>query len=129
MLPSGLERDTGGFVVLGWAPQGVVAVRGREMHLVPLTLDATSAGEPMRLAEDAPAPAPLSGGRATTGAERYALGTPLGVVVAERGGTARLFRPAGFAASALRTADVAISPNGRKIALVHDGRAVVLTLP
>jgi hypothetical protein len=120
--------DAAGFQVLGWAPQGVVAARGREVRVVPLSAAGTPSGEPFVVPDDAPLPAPLPSGLASPdGARRVEL-TPAGALVLTRGTPApELWRPEGFAGIAQSAREAAISPMGRRVALVADGIVYVLS--
>lgn len=120
--------DAAGFQVLGWAPQGVVAARGREVRVVPLSADGAPSGEPFAIDGDAPLPAPLPSGLSSPdGAFRAEL-TPAGVLVFARGAAApELWRPDGFAGIAQSASEVAISPQGRRAAVVADGVVYVLS--
>jgi hypothetical protein len=120
--------DAAGFQLLGWAPQGVVAARGRELRVVPLSAAGAPSGEPFVIEGDTPLPAPLpSGLSAPDGSFRAEL-TPAGVLVYARGAAApELWRPDGFAGIAQNAREVAISPQGRRAAVVADGIVYVLS--
>lgn len=120
--------DAAGFQLLGWAPQGVVAARGRELRVVPLSAAGAPSGEPFVIEGDTPLPAPLpSGLSAPDGSFRAEL-TPAGVLVYARGAAApELWRPDGFAGIAQSAREVAISPQGRRAAVVADGIVYVLS--
>jgi hypothetical protein len=122
-LPDTLRDDDGGFRVLGWAPQGIVAARADEIRVVPLTASAEPAGDATVLAEGTPLPAPLPPGSATPDGQAYALATPYGLVVRRLGanGTTRLLRPKGWASQdgAVRESDVAIAPDATRVAYMR----------
>ena len=120
--------DDGGFTLLGWAPQGLLAARGSELTLVPLASDGRPLGAPRILAPGAPRPAPLPSGVATSDASRYVEATPAGVLV-YGGGPPALWRPDGYAAIAKGPLEAAISPTGRRVALVAGGSVYVLEQP
>jgi hypothetical protein len=61
-LTPALRRDTAGFAVLGWAPQGIVAARGNVLSVVALDLQAQPAGSPEVLSPGTLPPAPLPAG-------------------------------------------------------------------
>jgi hypothetical protein len=125
-LPStaGCSRGGGrpedfGYRVLGWAPQGLVAVRGSEVRLVPLAGDGRANGEVRLLAPDAPRPAPLPAGSATIDGARYVEATPHGVLVfGPSSARVELWRPEGYAAIAREPLEAAISPSARRVAVV-----------
>ena len=126
----GSRIDDGGFWLLGWAPQGLLAARGSELTLVPLASDGRSLGAPRVLAPGAPRPAPLPAGVATTDASRYVEPTPAGVLVYGPGSMqVALWRPDGYPAIAKGPLEAAISPTGRRVALVAAGSVYVLEQP
>jgi hypothetical protein len=115
--------DDGGFTLLGWAPQGLLAVRGSEVRLVPLGSDGRALGPARTLPPDAPRPAPLPSGSATADGARYVEATPYGVLVYGPSSTSlALWRPEGYTAIAQGPLEAAISPSGLRVALVagHD---------
>lgn len=117
-----------GFHVLGWAPQGVVAARGGEVIVVPLDLSGAPAGEPFAVPEQAPLPAPLPSGAGSADGARYAQLTPAGVLVFERSAaTPELWRPDGYSAIAAAARQVAVSPSGKRVAVVANGSVYVLS--
>jgi hypothetical protein len=117
-----------GFQVLGWAPQGVVLARGAEVWVVPLDLQGQPAGEPFALPEQAPLPAPLPSGAGSSDGARYAELSPAGVLVFSRSSAApELWRPDGYSAIAASAQQVAISPSGRRVAVVANGGVYILS--
>ena len=124
-LPATAREDDGGWRIAGWAPQGVVALRRDEIRLVPLTVSAAPAGDPIVLDASTPAPAPMPAGRMSPDAAAYALATPIGIVV-RRGDRTTVLRPDAYTAE---VDSVAVSPNGRRVAFVAAGKAHVATLP
>ena len=95
--------------------------------MVPLSADAAPSGEPFLIEGDAPPPAPLPSGLASPdGAYRVEL-TQAGVLVFARGAAGpELWRPDGFAGIAQSAREAAISPQGRRVAVVADGIVYVL---
>lgn len=127
-LTPALRRDDGGFRVLGWAPQGVVAARGGELSVVPLDLSAQPAGPPQVLGPGTLPPAPLPAGAITSDGRFLAEVRGLGVVVhpiAPRGAP-QLLWPAGWAARDGEVTDPAIAPSGRRVAVLRGGRVLIL---
>lgn len=123
-----LRSDLAGYQVLGWAPQGVVAARGAEVVVVPLTLGGTPASEPFQLSPEAPLPAPLPAGASAPDGSRYLELTPVGVLVRQRGGASpELWRPEGYAAIAASVSEAALSPSGQRVAVVAGGVVYILT--
>ncbi|MDB4976836.1 MAG: hypothetical protein JWN48_5177, partial [Myxococcaceae bacterium] len=119
--------DDGGFTVLGWAPQGLLAARGSEVRLVPLDSLGHALGPARVLPPDAPRPAPLPSGSATADGARYAEATPYGVLVYGPSSTrVELWRPEGYSAIAKGPLEAAISPSARKIALVAGSEVYLL---
>jgi hypothetical protein len=121
-----LSDEVRDYKVLGWAPQGVLAARGSEVRILPLTVDGTPLGESRVLAHDAPRPAPISPGIATPDASRYAYALPFGVVVYGQQ-SSELWRPTGYAELFPSITDIAISPSGRRVAIVAKRRVYVLS--
>lgn len=124
--PQTRRKDSAGYRVLGWAPQGVLAARGSEVVLVPLSIEGAATGEPRVLDALTPRPAPLAQGRASSDAAHYAWLAPFGVVVFDNAGKAELWRPKGFDAIAAAASDVAISPSGKRVAVTSGGRVYLL---
>lgn len=122
--PPGCSRastrpDDGGFTLLGWAPQGLLAARGSDLRLVPLSTDGHALGAPRPLAPDAPRPAPITAGVATADAARYVEPTPHGLLLYGPSSTrVELWRPEGYTAIAKGPLEAAVSPSARRIALV-----------
>lgn len=111
--------DDGGYSVLGWAPQGLVAVRGSEVRVVPLDSTGRPAGPSRILAPEAPRPAPLPSGSATADGARYVEATPYGVLVYGPSSTrVELWRPEGYTAIGASVVEASLSPSARKVALV-----------
>jgi hypothetical protein len=123
-----LRRDDGGFRVLGWAPQGVVAARQGELHVVPLDLSAQPAGAPSALTPGTLPPAPLPAGSISPSGDHFVELRGMGVLVhrvASRPET-RLLWPEGWATRDGAVSDPAVSPSGRRVAVLRGGRVLVL---
>ena len=107
------------WAVLGWAPQGLVAASGDVLRVVPLNQFAKPAGRPIDLSTTSPLPAPIRGARITADGARYVIPHPEGVVVRDwrNGGTGLWLRPADWDNVPGGLRSIAISPDGRKIAL------------
>jgi hypothetical protein len=119
--------DDGGFSVLGWAPQGLVAVRGSEVRLVPLASNGRANGEPRLLAPDSPRPAPLPAGLATRDGARYVEPTPYGVLLyGPSSSQVELWRPEGYLQIAKGPLEAAVSPTAHRIAVIAGGAVYVL---
>ncbi len=127
-LTPDLRGDDGGFQVLGWAPQGVVAARGAELSVVPLDLSAQPAGAPEVLAAGTLPPAPLAPGAATPDGRFFAELRGLGVVLHRVAPTREdtLLWPEGWAARDGDVSDPAVSPSGRRVAVLRGGRVLIL---
>jgi pentatricopeptide repeat protein len=127
-LTPALRDDDGGWRVLGWAPQGVVAARGAELRVVPLDVSAQPAGEPEPLAGGTPPPAPLPPGPASSDGRFHAEVRGLGVVlhrtVPEPEST--VLWPEGWAEREGAPSDPAASPSGRRVAVLRGGRVLLL---
>jgi hypothetical protein len=128
-LPADVRQDDGGYRVVGWAPQGVVAVRKDEVRVVPLTVDGRAAGAPRGLGDDDPTPAPILGGGATPDGSAYALATAYGIAVHQRGIRTLLLRPSDWSADGISPQDVVVSPNVTRVAFVRSGRVRALHFP
>ncbi|MGB7475906.1 MAG: hypothetical protein WBM26_06815, partial [Polyangiales bacterium] len=107
------------WAVLGWAPQGLVAASGDLLRVVPLNQFAKPAGRPIDLGTTSPLPAPIRGARITADGARYVIPHPEGVVVRDwrDGGAVLWLRPADWEKVPGNLRSIAISPDGRKIAL------------
>ncbi len=107
------------WAVLGWAPQGLVAASGDLLRVVPLNQFAKPAGRPIELSTTSPLPAPIRGARITADGARYVIPHPEGVVVRDwrNGGAGLWLRPTDWENVPGDLRSIAISPNGRKIAL------------
>jgi hypothetical protein len=80
------------------------------------------------LPSETPLPAPLAAGAAAPDGARYAELTPFGILVFERhAAPPALLRPDGFLSVAGAAQDVAISPSGRRVAVVANAATYVLT--
>lgn len=116
-----IDRPASAFewAVLGWAPQGLVAASGDLLRVVPLSELAKPAGRPIDLAAGKPLPAPIRGARITPDGARYVIPHPEGVVIRDwrEGGAGLWLRPADWAAVGGALRSVAISPDGKRIAL------------
>jgi len=128
---SAIDRPASVFewAVIGWAPQGLVAASGDRLRIVPLDELAKPAGRPIDLAVGSPLPAPIRGARITPNGERYVIPHQEGVVVRDwqKGGAGLWLRPMDWDAvpGALRA--LAISPDGRRIALQKGSEIRLLT--
>lgn len=113
------EIPQGLFSVLGWAPQGVIVALGSETRIVPLDLAGKPAGAPRALPPRSPLPAPLPTGQAAPDGARYVEATPFGVLVYNvREGDAELWRPEGYLSLGKSVREAAVSPSGRRVAVV-----------
>jgi hypothetical protein len=126
--PPTLEsNETGGFVALGWAPQGLLIGRAQQAYVVPLNAEARPAGEPLEVLPGALPPAPVSGPAVLRDGSQYLTFVDAGVVLhtltPERSAT--LLRPAGWSELSGPLRAVALAPSGRA-AVVHRGDAVYL---
>lgn len=131
--PAGCTRGAAraedlGYRVLGWAPQGLVAVRGREVRLASLTSSGQASEPPRVLANDAPRPAPLPSGSATVDGSRYVEATVHGVLVYGPKNQIELWRPEGYTAVAREPLEAAISPSARRVAVVSAGTVYLVEL-
>jgi hypothetical protein len=107
------------WAVLGWAPQGLVVASGDLLRVVPLNAFAKPAGSPIDLGTGSPLPAPIRGARITADGSRYVIPHPEGIVVRDwRGGGAGLWlRPVDWSAVPGELRSIAISPDGRSVAV------------
>lgn len=127
-LTPALRDDDGGFRVLGWAPQGVVAARGGSLSVVPLDLSAQPAGPPEVLGAGTLPPAPLPAGAITSDGRFLVEVRGVGVVVHRTAprGAPQLFWPEGWAALEGPVTDPAVAPSGRRVAVLRGGRVRIL---
>jgi len=116
-----IDRPASAFewAVLGWAPQGLVAASGDLLRVVPLDAFAKPAGAPIDLSIGSPLPAPIRGARITPDGSRYVIPHAEGVVIRDwrKGGSGRWLRPENWDAVPGAIRSIALSPNGRQIAL------------
>ncbi|MBW1759936.1 MAG: hypothetical protein JRG67_07915 [Deltaproteobacteria bacterium] len=117
------------WAVLGWAPQGLVAASGDLLRVVPLNAFAKPAGGPIDLSAGSPLPAPIRGARITADGSRYVIPHSEGVVVRDwrKGGAGLWLRPADWNAVPGELRSVAISPDGRRVAVQKGNEIRVLT--
>ena len=117
------------WAVVGWAPQGLVAASGDLLRVIPLNELAKPAGSPIELTPSSPLPAPIRGARATPDGSRYVIPHPEGVVVRDwRKGAAGLWlRPPGWNTVAGELRSLAISPDGKKVAVQKGNEIRLLT--
>lgn len=127
-LTPALRRDDGGWRVLGWAPQGVVAARGATLRVVPLDLSAQPAGEPEELGAGTPPPAPLPPGPASPDGRFHAEVRGLGVILhrVTPQPESTVLWPEGWAARQGQPTDPAASPSGRRVVVLRGGRVLLL---
>jgi hypothetical protein len=122
------RRDRGGFAVLAWTAQGVVLARGQGLWLLPLDAAGRAAAPASELAPGAPiAGLPPHSSELTPDGRYHALLTPLGVAIHDRqqGGARLVALPEGGGA----VTDIAVSPSGRRVAIVRGGRVHVSMPP
>ncbi|MBK6574627.1 MAG: hypothetical protein IPG17_00195 [Sandaracinaceae bacterium] len=128
--PGAIEAaEDGGFVPLGWAPQGLLLARRDELWVVPLTDEARPAGEPFRVATGTLPPAPVNGPAIQRDGSRYVTTLDAGVVLHTLGPepSLTLLRPPGWGEVSGDTAvrGVALAPGGNAV-VVQRGAAVYL---
>lgn len=127
-LTPALRDDAGGWRALGWAPQGVLVAQKATLRIVPLDLSGQPAGPPTVIADGTPPPAPLPAG-AITSDGRYFVELRAGGVLVHRTGpsaSSALLWPEGWAGREGVASDPAVSPSGRRVAVVRGGRVLLL---
>ncbi|MGB5192710.1 MAG: hypothetical protein WBN70_06995 [Polyangiales bacterium] len=117
------------WAVLGWAPQGLVAASGDLLRIVPLNELGKPAGQPLDLAPGSPLPAPIRGARITPDGGRYVIPHAEGVVVRDwrKGGAGLWLRPAEWDAVSGTLRAIAISPDGKRIAVQKGSEIRLIT--
>ena len=117
------------WAVLGWAPQGLVVASGDLLKVVPLNAFAKPAGAPVDLHTGSPLPAPVRGARITADGSRYVIPHPEGIVLREwrGGGTGLWLRPPDWNAVPGELRSIAISPDGRSVAVQKGSEIRLLT--
>ncbi|MEM1417561.1 MAG: hypothetical protein AAGH15_21875, partial [Myxococcota bacterium] len=121
--PAVPPSDDGGWRVLGWAPQGLLASRAGDAPdrwLVSLTASGDAVAAPSRLPPRELPPVPLRGGRTTPDGRTWVLETRYGVLRFS-GGTAALWRPEGWDALDDAPVAAALSADGRRVAVLRGG--------
>lgn len=126
--PARFSSDDGGWTVLGWAPQGLVAARGPDLRIAPLTADGQAAGPARDLDVGSPLPAPIQGGAISPDGSAYVLPSPYGVLLRRLGPdrATELLRPEGWDDTDASIAALAISREGRRVAVLRGARVVVI---
>jgi hypothetical protein len=122
------SADDGGFRVLGWGAKGIVLAKAGRLWLLTVDTEAQALSEPVALAPNRPPPGPLWAGALAPGGRAYALLTAVGIVVKELASppTSYLLRPPQW--DYARTTDAAVSPSGKKVALLSGGRVTIATV-
>lgn len=117
------------WAVLGWAPQGLLAASGDLLRVVPLNELAKPAGRPVDLNPGNPLPAPIRGARITPDGARYVIPHTEGVVVRDwrRGGAGLWLRPTDWSAVPGELRALAISPDGKRVAVQKGSEIRLLT--
>ncbi|MGB5809784.1 MAG: hypothetical protein WBG86_04585 [Polyangiales bacterium] len=115
--------------VLGWAPQGLVAGMGDRLRIVPLSASGKPAGQPFELDPGRPLPAPVRGARITPDGGRYVIPHREGLIVRDwkTGATGLWLRPGDWDGVPGEVRSVAISPDGKRIALQKGSEIRLLT--
>lgn len=128
-LPKQLRDDDGGFRLLGWTADGVVAARGEELRVVPLDAQGRSLDEPVVWPPGKPLAAPAQPGLLAPDGSAYVLPTPAGIAVRSLIPAPRtsLLRPEGWNASDADNFDLSISASGERVAALRDGRVEIYT--
>jgi hypothetical protein len=130
-LPASLRDDSGGFRILGWTPQGVVAVRRDRVRLVPLEMSGNPAGDASDILPETPLPVPFPLGAMTRDGTAYAWIAEIGVVVRRTDGSrTTLVRLPTWPANGagVDPFDVTLSEDGSKVAYIEGGTVVVVEL-
>ncbi len=117
-LPLGSPPSEASWWLLGWAPQGVLVTDGVTRFVAGTRL--------LPLDANAPAPAPLRGGRISRDGDRWVTETAIGLLVHE-GSAVTLVRPSGWDDAPGLPRDAAISADGRTLGVVK-GDGVFLCL-
>ena len=118
--------EQGEFRPLAWTAQGVLLARGAELWLLALDASAQAAAPARQLAAEDALPALGYSGEVTSDGRVHALITPLGIALLERAsGRARLIALPDE--SSVLPSDLALSPSGKAIAIVRNGRLFVAT--
>lgn len=122
------SRDDGGWQVLGWAPQGVVLHRAGSLRVVPLDVEGRPAGSPTDLDPGTPPPVPLPAGAIDPRGTYLASLNGPGVFVRQVGSSEppTLLWPEGWGGIDGVVTDVAVSPSGRRVAVVRGGRVYLI---
>ncbi len=122
------REDRGGWSVLGWAPQGVLTVRERELRIVPLDVSGRPAGPPQVLDPATPPPVPLPAGAISPDGRFVAelAGPAVRVMRVSPRGAPELLWPAGWGELSGAPTDVAVSGSGRRVAVLRGGRVYLI---
>ncbi|MEZ4340700.1 MAG: hypothetical protein R3B82_29110, partial [Sandaracinaceae bacterium] len=122
------REDAGGWSALGWAPQGVLTARERELRIVPLDLQGRPAGPPQLLDPQTPPPVPLPPGAISRDGRFVAelAGPAVRVMRVSPRGAPELLWPEGWGELPGAPTDVAVSPSGRRVAVLRGGRVYLI---
>ena len=117
------------WAVLGWAPQGLLVASGDLLRVVPLNELGKQAGRPVELQAGNPLPAPIRGARVTPDGARYVIPHSEGIVIRDwrKGGAGLWLRPSDWSTVPGELRSVAISPDGKRVALQKGNEIRVLT--
>ena len=111
-----------GWVILGWAPQGIVASHLGVPWIAPLTVDAQPAGPPSAL-NDSSLPSPLPTTISTRAGSAFVQPSRYGILLHRTDAPSRtiLLRPDDWLEHRIQPTDAAISSDGQRIALLSSG--------
>jgi hypothetical protein len=114
--------------VLGWTPQGLVARHGTRRRVVPLSVDAEPTGEPFELGDDEPLPSPIRGAHVTRDGTTQLDSVPGALIILREGSAPLVVRDEAWGSAPL-IRSAALSPDGRRLAVVVNDGLYIASLP
>ncbi|MCB9709109.1 MAG: hypothetical protein H6714_10010 [Myxococcales bacterium] len=125
------RADTGGWQALSWTAQGIVVARAGQTRLVPIDANGNPSGAPEPLDEKRAANALASavpGRTASLPVSGWVSAVPGGVYVSlvQRGPRSALMRPKDWAVHRETPEFAALSPSGKRVAVVFQKRLAIL---
>jgi hypothetical protein len=128
-LSRALRQDDGDFIVLGWAPQGVVVTRDDKTYVVPIGENGQPLGPASQLAQGMPAPAPLTPGAVSANGHAYVTASSIGFFVTIAAPIARrlFLRPSEWSSLPGEVSAAAVSEDAMQVAFVKGGKLYVFT--